>query len=1141
MCHDYYVADEIVADDVDDALASVRDVVTCTQQMSRLESLLAWDHVRNRATAAARDLCCAATTLQAVLSETYPQDGDVLEDAALLTHQLRSFHLPLQHESIKVAQALERVAILTAFGLLPMSQGSVHLDAALHLLFRYCYYCSCGTSSSPTTSTANNNYNYNNDYNNDSDKETTLEEVLLTNEVDLLLKRATEVRSQDPIYGLVLCSVAHLLDSSISRHTPRQHDSFKPDWPRARTDPRFLYLRALAITATHEQGVRLMQPSSDGTLFEDFTETYPTEFVEFWEQDESQYELQSDRLAIATTDALRVLCRDPLLRRKAAIAGCVAPLARFLHPKRSLTLRAAVAARALGNLVLAGEGCRREAEKYGVVNSLLAMLAGYTTIRRESTTNLMVRHAVEALANLAANSKTMQQEILRTKPDLFVSLTHILESEKVVRISADDDQTNLHLLIATSRLVRNLTSRCPSNRLAAKGSGMLKVIAAKIVILAKEREGNGSVTVDRWLLMALASLCEGCPTAAEEAADVPGLLDALFSYLIELTECTQMAAVIALSHVLTARRPFPAEWTMRTVAAALVGILKEVAVAASIDTVLGPSPEPVQYQRDKRIQTDGSESLGARAAATCIDVLADVSNDREAFGWAGAPQVLCDVIIALSGPSTRNSTCGESPTPTREWHPAILGAAIKALCTLLSGRYNANRNLVLASHNNGRSRRLARVLVGLLDPNKASESKGGGQHYKRDVVRVLSMLCSVGNEENGKIDGAAVFVDAVVAAGGIQALVRICNSQKEHFKEVAATALSNLACIPDLHPTMLAAECVPPLLSMLSPTSPTPHRRSAACCVANLVAEGTIPPAIRRELSQTVINLVSLSYTGVGNDSSSTAAAAAAGALGNLGCAGKSGIDAVLRKGGIEALTRLVGSPSPAVREAAVQGLWDCCRSDSSSRVAGVMARAATRSNSNSNSNGQNSAEDLVPAMVHALRVAGSLPTAVAATGCLATILALKRSDIREMALRAGARGALMSRTAESFREGFGDSSAEMSLSAQDSQSTLGLGEGLEDGELSAIDGEKENWEGELNRLVAKALRCLSSTNTVERNVERQDVEQVETQLQRQLQLQINLEEVETVEQENSIAAGVKKCFSFDQDSAVSCLVRATS
>jgi hypothetical protein len=1113
--------------------------------MSRLESLLAWDQVRNRATAAARDLCCAATTLQAVLSETYPQDGDVLEDAALLTHQLRCFHLPLQQESIKVAQELERVAVLTAFGLLQMSQGTPHLDAALHLLFRQCCCCCrCYCSSSTTTTTTTTN-----------DKETTLEEVAvvevpLTNEVDLLLKRATGVHSQDPIYGLVLRSVAHLLDYSLSRHSPCQHDSFKPDWP-PRTDPRFLYLRALAITATHEQGVSLMK-LNDGPSFEDFTETYPNDFVEFWEQDESQYELPSDRLAIATTDALRVLCRDPGLRRKAAIAGCVAPLARFLHLQRSLTLRPAVAARALGNLVLAGEGCRREAEKYGVVNSLLAMLAGYTTTAtRESTANLMVRYAVEALANLAANSKTMQQEILRTKPDLFVFLTHILESQRVVRKSDADDQTNLNLLIATSRLVRNLTSRCPSNRLAAKGSGILTVIAAKIIFLAKEREGNGSVTVDRWLLMALASLCEGCPTAAEEAADVPGLLDALFSYLdltelTELTECTQLAAVIALSHVLTSRRPLPAGWTMRTVAAALVGILKEVAVAASINT----APEPAQYQHsDRHIQTDGSESLGARAAAMCIDVLADVSNDREAFGRAGAPQVLCDVIIALSGPNTQG-TYGETLTPTRAWHPAILGAAIKALCTLLSGRYNANRNLVLASHI--RSRRLARVLVGLLDPNKASESKGG-QHYKRDVVRVLSMLCWVGSEENGKIDGGAVFVDAVVAAGGIQALVRICNSQREHFKEVAATALSNLACIPDLHSTMLAAECVPPLLSMLSPTSPTPHRRSAACCVANLVAEGTIPPAIRRELSQTVINLVSLSYTGVCNDSSS-AAAAAAGALGNLGCAGKSGIDAVLRKGGIEALIRLVGSPSPAVREAAVQGLWDCCRSDSSSRVAAVMARAATRSNSNSNSNsnGQNSAEDLVPALVHALRVAGSLPTAVSATGCLATILALGRSDIREMALRAGARGALMSRTAESFREGFGDSSADMST-AEDTQSTLRLEGGLEDGDFSGLDGDKENLEGDLCRLVAKALRCLSSTNTVERNVEREEVEQVETQMQmqmqrqtqmqmqRQTQLQFKLQELETEEEENSIAAGVKKCFSFDQDSAVSCLVRATS
>lgn len=1133
------------ADDVDDALASVRDVVVCIQQMSRLESMMTWEQIRSRATAAARDLCCAATTLQAVLSNADSHLGDisqdVLEDAALLTHQLRCFQLPIHHECTKIAQDLEGIAVLTACGLLPMNPaGCPQLDAAWQLLYRQ-----------------------------QSDRQ-------LATEGDLLLKKAAKDH-QDSIHALVLRSVALLQGvpnpapcSSFSRNCI--------DWPR-RSDPQSIYVRALAITAKYEQGLSLVEV--DGCVFDDeFIEGYTMDFVEFWEQDDQnnqpRYETQSERLAVATTNAVRVLCRDPVLRRKAAVAGCVAPLARFLHRfQRSQQLLPIAATRALANLVLAGEGCRREAERYGVVNSLIAMLACCTDTMQtqqveKKSIDMTVRYAIEALANLGANSETLQREIIKSKPDLFAILTQrILEcSDETV-----DNGSDL-LLTSTFRLIRNLTSRCPANRyVAAKGSGLIPAIATKIISMTASMRKKAPSKNARWLLLALASVCEGCPPAAEEAADIPDLLDALLLCVDssgEVQATLQSAAVIALSHILTVRHPLPTGWTPTTVAAALVGVLRVFVQKDAADC----------EKDNSRLETgESSPSVVARAAALCMHVLADMCSDREAFGRIGAPQILCQLIAVVE-------------SDTRAWHPAVIAAALKGLCTLFSGRCNANRNLVLTSKVH--ARRLASSLVGLILDSfihrsftertaAGNISKRKQQHYKRDAVRVLSMLCSVRSEE--KAGGATVFVDTVVNAGGIQALVRICKSSQESRgdhndqknqrdeKEAAATALSNLACIPDLHPAMLAAECVPPLLSMLSPTSPIPHRRSAACCLANLVAEGTIPSPIRRELSQTVADLVSLADLSI----DASAASAAVGALGNLACAGKSGIEMVLRKGGIEALAKLVGSPTPAVREAAVQGLWECCRSVSSrpsrpSPVAEVMISVATHrdslirqvancsnvdsyfdinininSNSISNSiaNSNSNSVDLIPALVHALRVAGSLATATAAAGCLATILSSKGSDLREKALGAGAQEALTGRLlmeqASLIQDGLGNSTLHIATIAEveNDQRRIGGNKGEGAGEDAGLE---DDLQGELNRLVAEALLHLTLSKEVETEQQFGLVES--RQLQTLLQLPVEDKSAESgfseTEKPNSNSPGLKRCFSMDQDSMVSCLVQAT-
>lgn len=105
----------------------------------------------------------------------------------------------------------------------------------------------------------------------------------------------------------------------------------------------------------------------------------------------------------AAAYGLRTLCRDPAARSNAAAAGCLVPLSRQLAAKRVGPRRAA--ARALGNLFLAGESCKLQAERLGVAHSLIAMLSFDDVMGREA--------AAAALANLVANSADLQLAVGR--------------------------------------------------------------------------------------------------------------------------------------------------------------------------------------------------------------------------------------------------------------------------------------------------------------------------------------------------------------------------------------------------------------------------------------------------------------------------------------------------------------------------------------------------------------------------------------------------------------------------------------------------------------------------------------------------------------------------------------------------------
>ena len=109
------------------------------------------------------------------------------------------------------------------------------------------------------------------------------------------------------------------------------------------------------------------------------------------------------RAAVAT--ALRVICKDPVAREAAAVAGCLRPLARHLSSPHAGSRRAA--ARALGNVLVIGEGLKREAiERYGVSQSLVAMMRSDDVIAQEASSS--------ALANLAANSEAVQTAVGKT-------------------------------------------------------------------------------------------------------------------------------------------------------------------------------------------------------------------------------------------------------------------------------------------------------------------------------------------------------------------------------------------------------------------------------------------------------------------------------------------------------------------------------------------------------------------------------------------------------------------------------------------------------------------------------------------------------------------------------------------------------
>jgi Armadillo/beta-catenin-like repeat len=713
------------------------------------------------------------------------------------------------------------------------------------------------------------------------------------------------------------------------------------------------------------------------------------------------------RTAAAT--AIRTLCRDPVAREAAAAAGCLRPLARLLQSQRAGPRRAA--ARAFGNVIVAGEQYKREAvEKYSIHGSLIAMLRSDDALGQEA--------AALALANLAANSELVQaalgktdvfnplSEILHHSPSLANSTTTTTTSYATISSStctASSSATAAVAQHAAARAVRNLTSRVQFNRLKASAAG---AVPGLVALLQSPDAAGRAVAAS-----ALATVMDGCSDAVSQAVSAGATTELLKILQEDSSLACRDAAACAVVHIVQAnalqqQHSNSSTSTTTNTTTTTAGTAGTATVPRDFELIsvgINTSALPALIS----LLSNGTPS-GRHAAARLLVFLAKYKS-KDVVVAAGAVTHLVPLLSAK--------------------HDSVRRQATTACCVLMH-RCDAARLQFLEA-------RGMPLLVALLRPPLPQLQKNndeGGEEKKQqqpiassvvginipvgeveegtrqEAARALSILCA-----NNKFSQGAI----ATAAGAIEALVNIIKQGKIGInknkintfiepsssssssssptspfaspsslatQEAAVVALSNLACLPSNQAALAEAGAGQALLRLLHHDAPSGCRVAAARGLSNMVADG-VPGELQRAVSDMVQLLAQLAMSSdegnedkiLGSDRSNSHhhhhhhhnehehQIAAACALGNLSCADAHGADAVARYGGAAVLAQLCRSEIPSVREAAVQGLWESCRGSGQARhVAAVQ-------------------QQVVPWLVQIL-IVGEDPSKEAAAGCLAEL-----------------------------------------------------------------------------------------------------------------------------------------------------------
>ena len=764
----------------------------------------------------------------------------------------------------------------------------------------------------------------------------------------------------------------------------------------------------------------------------------------------------------ATATALRTLCREPAWRQKAAGAGALRPLSRHLGSPHAAPRRAA--SKALSNLLITDEGMKKEAiEKFSVAQSLVAMLHSEDALGQEA--------AASALANLAANSESVQSAICR-HCDVFTPLSEVLRNPMSLPATH----------VAAARAVKNLTSRVHANKMKAAHNG--GIVSGLVGLIKSAQEGTTKAAA----LAALATLTDGCGEAITQAL-ASGVCDTLVDILeeyggakvntscsnsngssdVELTCCD--AAAVVLVHIVppppTPSPPFSSQQQhyqeIRPASApAQIPATPSTPNTTTTATPTTPEHHVAPYHSTSSISICSLNLLtipalvsilrppssttiaGKRAAARLLSWLARSPASKRAVVEGGGVAAL---VACLASP-----------------HDGLQRQGATTLCTLLH-RCDAGRAALCDSPQG-----IAR-LVGLLTPKKDAAAVEQQQQYRgtqKEAARAISILCANNSCHQGEHVGEAGAIPALQAIIE-QGLSATCSSSSSSSPslaadspfcsthsssstatpppppppvagavEAAAAALSNIACVPSNQSRMAEARVATSMLKLLQPQYSTgmTGRHTAARALSNLMADGFIPGDIATSSSvqQMVRDLVQLAEDGMRGSRSSEssgsswsgdesclkddieAQVAVAGALGNLSCilsihggdrrssgddvatedavGVDTGAEAVARCGGAALLCSLCRSKTPAVRESAVQGLWEVCRGSQGARSVAVTS-------------------GVVPWLVQLLAVGGegegeegSDSAQEAAAGCMAE-LARDGGVACEEAERAGAVGLL--------------------------------------------------------------------------------------------------------------------------------------
>jgi len=617
-------------------------------------------------------------------------------------------------------------------------------------------------------------------------------------------------------------------------------------------------------------------------------------------------------ITTAAATALRTLCRDSTARETAAAAGCLHPLARLLQSPHAGPRRAA--ARAVGNIIVAGEQFKRDAvEKYSIPGSLIAMLRSDDALGQEA--------AALAIANLAANSEKVQ--IALGKTDVFNPLSEILQTAMNMTTTPSMPST-----YAAARAVRNLTSRVQFNRLKASAAGTVPGLVATLVH-SQDPAGRAIAA------SALATVMDGCSDAVTQAVHAGGATELLKILKEDSSVACKDAAACALVHIVQANVLQYDNGSARELNTASVGISTSALPALLV------------------LLSHGTPS-GRHAAARLIVFLAKFKS-KDAVVAAGAVTHLVPLLSAK--------------------HDSVRRQAATALCVLMH-RCDAARLQLMDAQG-------LPLIVSLLKKSSSltlsSSPKENFQQEsiveegtRQEAARALGILCSNNNFSQGT---------TAAAAGAITALVNIVREGTESnaapsTQEAAAVALNNLACLPTNQSALAAARAGQALLRLLHKDAPSSGCRVAAARgLSNMIADG-VPNELRRNVSDMVHLLTELGVSSTDEEvkislphghNEHEHQMAAACALGNLACADQHGADAVATYGGAAVLAKLCRSDVPAVREAAVQGLWESCRGS-----AAALQVAAVE-------------EDVVPWLVQIL-IIGEDPAKEAAAGCLAEL-----------------------------------------------------------------------------------------------------------------------------------------------------------